>query len=111
MSYLARVSDFDAQAWRIATWSAPFVVQGVLGLLLVAMWLLGKWPSATHSPHGGERIWMLAATIITTLICMLVSGVLLRSSSPPYRGLAASIAGCSLLVLIGGIIFALIVLR
>jgi hypothetical protein len=111
MPSIARASDLDAHAWRTATWSAPFVVQGVLGLLLVAMWLLGKWPFAMHSAYGGERVWMLVATIITTLICLLVSGVLLRSSSPRYRGLSISIAACSVLVLIGGNIFAFFVLR
>jgi hypothetical protein len=105
-----RARLFDPRAWPTATVSAPFVVQGVVGLLIVNMWLLGKGLFATERGHS-ERAWMLAATIVTTVICFLVSGALLRSSSPRYRGLSVSIAGCSLLVLIGGNIFAFYILR
>ncbi|ETB33663.1 hypothetical protein O975_25975, partial [Mycobacterium avium subsp. paratuberculosis 11-1786] len=35
-------------------------------MLLVAMWLLGKWPFETHSAYAGERTWMLTSTVITT---------------------------------------------
>lgn len=38
----AREPFFDAEAWRIATVSAPFVVQGVLALLMLTLWLLGE---------------------------------------------------------------------
>jgi hypothetical protein len=111
MPSLSRASHLDAHAWRTATWSAPLVVQGVLGLLLVVMWLLSKWPFAMHSAYGGERVWLLASTIITTLICLLLSGVLRRSSAPRYRGLSISLAACSVLVFFGGNVFAILVLR
>lgn len=101
----------DAGAWRAATWSAPFVVQPVLGILLIFMWLLGKWPFETHSAHAGERAWMLAAVATTTLTSLLVSAALLRSRSPLNRGLGLSLASCSVVVLAGGTIFAYMVLR
>lgn len=101
----------DARAWRTATWSAPFVVQGILGLLLIAMWALGKWPFPTHSAYGGERTWMLTATVITTLTSLVFSVALWQSPSPRNRGLSLSIAGCSVVVLIGGSIFAYLIFR
>ncbi len=103
--------DLDARVWRAATWSAPFVVQGILGLLLIAMWALGKWPFPTHSAYAGERTWMLTATLVTTLTSLVFSGALWQSPLPRHRGLSLSIAGCSVVVLIGGIIFAYLILR
>jgi hypothetical protein len=101
----------DARAWRVATLASPFVVQIVLGLLLVTMWLLGKWPFETHSAYAGERAWMLTSTVITTLTALLIGGALLRSPAPRNRGLALSIAGSSATVLTGGIVYAYLVLR
>lgn len=101
----------DARAWRTATWSAPFVVQLVLGMLLIAMWLLGKWPFETHSAYAGERAWMLTSTVITTLAALLIGVAFLRSPSPRNRGLGVSIASCSVVVLAGGTIFAYLFLR
>lgn len=111
MSSSARVKFFDACAWRTATWSAPFVVQLILGMLLIAMWLLGKWPFETHSAYAGERAWMLTASVITTLGALLISAALLRSPSPRNRGLGLSVASCSVSVLLGGAIFAYLTLR
>lgn len=87
------------------------MVQAVLAVLLIAMWLLGKWPFETHSAYAGERAWMLTATAITTLTSLLVSAALLRSRSPRNRGLGLSLASCSVVVLAGGTIFAYTVLR
>ncbi|OCB17048.1 hypothetical protein A5644_23610 [Mycobacterium intracellulare subsp. yongonense] len=87
------------------------MVQAVLAVLLIAMWLLGKWPFETHSAYAGERAWMLTATAITTLTSLLVSAALLRSRSPRNRGLGLSLASCSVVVLAGGTIFAYMVLR
>lgn len=102
---------FDAHAWRTATWSAPFVVQLILALLIVAMWLLGKWPFGTHSAYAGERAWMLTATVLTTLLSLIIGAAFLRSTSPRSRGLGISILSCSALVLAGATIFAYLVLR
>lgn len=87
------------------------MVQAVLAVLLIAMWLLGKWPFETHSAYAGERAWMLTATAITTLTSLLLSAALLRSRSPRNRGLGFSLASCSVAVLMGGASFALLVLR
>ncbi|SRR5689334_9536886 len=111
MPSLLRVRDLDAAAWRVATLSAPFVVQIVLGLLLATMWLLGKWPFETHSAYAGERAWMLASTGVTALTALLISVAFLSFPSPRNRGLALSIAGSSATVLIGGIVYAYLVLR
>lgn len=111
MSTPVRADFFDARAWRTATWSAPFVVQMILGMLLVAMWLLGKWPFDTHSAYAGERAWMLTATVITAFVSLLVGAALLKSGSPRNRGLGISVLGCSAVLLMGGTIFAYLVLR
>jgi hypothetical protein len=111
MSTPARANFFDIGAWRTATWSAPVVVQLMLGVLLVVMWLLGKWPFDTHSAYAGERAWMLTATVITTLASLLVGAALLRSVSSRNRGLGLSTLGCSAVLLAGGTIFAYLVLR
>lgn len=102
---------FDTRSWRTATWSAPFVVQVILAVLLVAMWLLGKWPFATHNAYAGERGWMLTATVVTAIVSLLFGAALLRSPSPRNRGLGISILSCSAVVLAGGTIFAYLVLR
>ena len=101
----------DARAWRTATWSAPFVVQLILATLLVVMWLLGKWPFETHSAYAGEGAWMLTSTVLTTLAALLIGVAFLRSPSPRNRGLGVSIASCSATVLVGGIVYADLVLR
>jgi uncharacterized membrane protein len=111
MSSPSPVKFLDAGAWRTATWSAPFVVQVILGMLLIAMWLLGKWPFDTHSAYAGERAWMMTATVITTSGSLLIGAALLRSPAPRNRGLGLSIASCSVVVLLGGAIFAYLVLR
>lgn len=104
------VRDLDASTWRVATLSAPFVVQVVLGLLLATMWVLGKGLFTTESGHS-ERGWMFTASIITTVVAMALAAVLGKSPSPRKRGLALSIAGSSATVLIGGMIYAYLVLR
>jgi hypothetical protein len=106
-----RVPALDARAWRTATWSAPFIVQLILAALLVAMWLLGKWPFETHSAYAGERAWMLTSTVITTLAALLIGVAFLRSPAPRNRGLGISISSCSMVVLVGGTIFAYLFLR
>ena len=110
MPSFSLVRDLDSRGWRTATLSAPFVVQVILGLLLLAMWVLGKGLFTTEGSHG-ERSWMLTAAVITTLASLAVAAALLRWPSPRNRGLALSIAGSSAIVLIGGAIYAFLVLR
>lgn len=107
----SRTNYLDDRARRIATWSAPFVVQLTIGALLITMWLLGKWPFNTHSAWAGERTWMLTSTVVTAVTSLLLTAVLLRSPSPRNRGLALSTAASCAIVLIGGTVYAYLVLR
>jgi hypothetical protein len=106
-----RTPFFDAGAWRIATVSAPFLVQGVLALLLLTLWLLGEAPFKTHSAYAGERAWMVTATLIATLVSLLISGAVVWSPSSRRRGISLSLASCSVLVLIGGGFYAYLTMR
>lgn len=110
MPAFPRVRDLDTRAWRTATLSAPFAVQLVLGLLLVAMWALGKGPFTTESGHS-ERAMMIAAAGVAALVSLLFSAVLLTSPSARNRGLSLSIAGSAVVVLIGGAFYAYLILR
>jgi hypothetical protein len=110
MPSFPRVRDLDTQTWRTATLSAPFVVQIVLGFLLLAVWALGNGLFKTESGHS-ERVLLLTATLITTLTSLVFSVVLLMSPSPRRRGLSLSLAGSSAVVLVGGTIYAYLVLR
>ncbi|MEB4209207.1 hypothetical protein [Mycobacterium sp. 94-17] len=104
-----RFPNLDERAWRTATWSAPFVVQIVLGLLLITMWLLGK--AFTTESGSSERTWMLTATAITTLVSLTFGAELMQSPSPRNRGLGLSVAASSAVVLAGAGIFAYLNLR
>lgn len=110
MPSIPRISDLDAGAWRTATLSTPFVVQIALGLELLAMWALGKGAFTTESGRS-ERAWMLAATVITTLVALGASVLLLRSSSPRNRGLGLSVAASAVVIIVGGTIYAYLILR
>lgn len=110
MPALPGVRDLDARAWRTATLSAPFVVQLVLGLLLGVMWMLGKGLLTTESGHS-ERALMLTATIFAALVSLLFSAALLTSPSPRNRGLSLSVASSAAVVLIGGTVYAYLILR
>ncbi|OBH55879.1 hypothetical protein A5685_09605 [Mycobacterium colombiense] len=79
-------------------------------MLVATMWVLGKGQFTTERGHT-ERSWMLVAAVITTLVSLALAAVLVQSSSPRNRGLALSIAGSSATVLIGGIVYAYLVLH
>jgi NO-binding membrane sensor protein with MHYT domain len=110
MPSIPRLSDLDAGAWRMATLSVPFVVQIVLGLELAAMWALGMGPFTTESGRS-ERTWMFTATVITTLVSLVVSALLLRSASSRNRGLGLSVAASAVVVIVGGTVYACLILR
>lgn len=107
----ARSNYLDAAAWRTATWSAPLVVQLALAALLLAMWLLGKWPFETHSAHAGERAWMLTSTVVAASVSLVIGVAFLRSSSPRNRGLGLSVAASAVVIIVGGTIYAYLILR
>ncbi|MGV9800506.1 hypothetical protein ACWDTP_20910 [Mycobacterium sp. NPDC003449] len=91
----------DAAVWKIATWSSPFVTQGVLALMFIAQWVLGQlglFPAR-------ERAWFLAGLGISMVVSLTVGATLLTRQSPRMRGVALSILGSSAVVLVGGIIF------
>ncbi|ABK66371.1 conserved hypothetical protein [Mycobacterium avium 104] len=107
----AREPFFDAEAWRIATVSAPFVVQGVLALLMLTLWLLGEGPFKTHSAYAGERAWMVTASLIASAVSLSISVPLAWTPSSRRRGISLSLAGCSALVLVGGVLYAYLTMR
>ncbi|ORA15428.1 hypothetical protein BST14_11980 [Mycobacterium arosiense ATCC BAA-1401 = DSM 45069] len=79
-------------------------------MLLATISALGKGPFATAHGHS-ERSWMLVAAVITALVSFMLTAALMRSSSPRNRGLALSIAGSAVTMLVGGIVYAYLVLR
>lgn len=110
MPSITRAPVLDARAWRTATLSAPFVVQGVLAMLIVNMWLLGKGPFTTESGRS-ERAWIMTAALIMAVESAVVAGAFLMSRSSRHRGLALSIASCSVAVIVGAAIFGYLDLR
>ena len=106
-----RAKSIDARVWRAATLSAPFVIQGLLALLILNAWLLGKWPFGTHSAYAGERAWLMAALLITTIESSLIGASLRPSQSSHRRGLSFSITSCSGGLLVGGAVFTYVMLR
>lgn len=97
----------SSRVWSSATWSAPFTAQLVLGAMLIAQWALGKL--SLFPEH--ERAWFLTGLAVSTVVMVLFGGVLLTRRSPRARGFALSVIGSSVVVLLGGIIFSLWVLR
>ncbi len=112
MVRINRFPKMDSRAWSTATWAVPFVVQLVLGTMFIALWLLGKVPPfVTHSAYGGERIWFLAAAAVAVLVSVAVGGWLLTSRSLRVLGVAVSVAGSAVVVLVGTVVFGFWTLR
>ncbi|MGH3967956.1 MAG: hypothetical protein ACRDTV_07555 [Mycobacterium sp.] len=102
MPLIAQLRDLDSRAWCTATWGAPFTVEIVVGAMVIVLWLLGK--TQRFFPH--DRAWFLTGTVITALASALTSGLLLTSASSRVRGIALSVAGSAVVVLVGGILLA-----
>lgn len=102
MPPIARLRDLDSRAWSTATWTTPFMVELVVGVMVIVLWLLSKttYFSSLH------RTWLLTGTVLTALASVLTSGLLLTSPSSRLRGVGLSVAGSSVVVLVGGIILA-----
>ena len=81
------------------------MVQPVMGVLLIAMWLLGKTglPNATFA---GQRTLVLLATGIAVIVSLICSGLLFLGKSPTARGVGLSTAGSAALVAIGAVAYA-----
>lgn len=93
----------DERVWSVATRSGPVVIQFVLGLVLIAIWLLGKTPFVGRDDHAGESASIAMAIAITVVIAVVVAGVLWTRSSSTARGIGLSVAASALIVLIGGV--------
>lgn len=102
MTALARLDGLDSRAWSTATWSAPFITQLVLALLIVMPWLLGKY----FVGAAGLVLFLVSAAAVLP-VCALTTGLLIRSAASRVQGLALSIAGSYAVVLFGGFIFGL----
>lgn len=111
MGSFFRRYDLGGRGWRTATVSAPFVVQGVLALLLVAVWALGKLPLAAEGGRGERKLLLFSLALSTSTSLVFSGALLLRSPSPGRRGLSLSTAGSSVVVLVGGAIYACLALR
>lgn len=111
MSIPASQRDLDEDVWRTATWSAPFVVQLVVGVQFAVMWLLAKSVFPTRGVYEGERAWLVIAAVITTLLSLGIAALLWRSPSSRRRGLGLSTAGASATALLGSIVFAFEILH
>ncbi len=92
----------NEQTRTVATRSALFVIPLVVGVLLIAMWLLRKW-SITPS---GERPTLLVATGIAVAISLVAGGALSTRESSTTRGIGLSLVAAAAVVLIGGVAFA-----
>lgn len=92
----------DEQFWSIATRSGPIVIQCVLGVLVIAQWLLGKSSFIHHDDRAGERASLLIATAVAFGISLLVAGVFCSQRSSRARGIGLSVVASACIVLIGG---------
>src|SRR5690625_834252 len=104
---LTRLRTQDTDVWRIATRSAPVVVQLVIAAAIGIGWLLGRLPVDSNN---GFRVLVATATVLTTIASLLVGAALLRTDSARRRGIGLAIGGSGLAALIGGVAYALVFL-
>lgn len=91
--------SLDSRAWATATWSAPLVAQLILALLIASAWLLGKW-------FPGPALPLFAASAAGVFVlCAVATFVLIRSTSSRARGMALSVAGSYVVVLVGATLY------
>jgi hypothetical protein len=95
----------DDRVWSVATRSSPIVIQFVLAVLLVATWLLGRWPLISNIVDA-PRAEVLVATGIAVVISVGVAAALFRRDSSIARGIGLSTAASAAVVLIGAIPYA-----
>lgn len=75
--------------------------------MLTAQWVLGKL--SLFPEH--DRAWFLTGLAVSTVVMLALAGLLLTRQSPRVRGLALSVVGSSVIVLVGGVVFSVSVLR
>jgi hypothetical protein len=74
-------------------------------VLLVATWLLGRWPLISNTVDA-PRAEVLAAIGIAVVISVVVAAALFRRDSSIARGIGLSTAASAAVVLIGAIPYA-----
>ncbi|MGV0852569.1 hypothetical protein [Mycolicibacterium phlei] len=92
--------------WCTATWSVPLLTQVILGLIVAIVQLLGAWWPGVN----GSLLFAFAAAV-TLLLTAVLSGLLIRSPSERYRGIALGIMGSYAIVLVGGTLYGLWVIQ
>jgi hypothetical protein len=101
MPSTVRLRGLDDNAWRTATWLAPFVAPVLLGAMIAILWLVGKLP--VFEVH--ERAWFLTGVAGTVMPSLAICLGLLASPSSQLRAVAVSVAGSSAIVLVGSVIY------
>lgn len=97
MTTFAHLRGLDSRTWCTATWLVPLTTQVVLALVIMTSWLLGKWfPGA-----GGVPLFFASVAVVFSL-CVMAVIVLARSSMSRAQGVALSIIGAYVVMLIGG---------
>ena len=105
MTTRKRLNGLDSRAWATATWSAPLVTQLILAVLVTSAWLLGKW-------FPGPALPLFAASAVGVFVlCAVATFVLIRSTSSRARGMALSVAGSYVVVLVGATVYGIWMLQ
>ena len=97
---------WDERVWSVATRSIPVIIQLVLGVLLIAMWLLGKRAFVPQDTIENLRVTLLVATAIAFGISLFAGGALVSRESSTLRGVGLSFAASGIVALIGGVGYA-----
>ena len=100
-----RARGFDDRTWTVATRSAPVVIQVILGLLLISIWLLGRWSVVADTEHA-PRVAVLGATGIAVVFSLGAAVGLLFRDTAAAKGIGLSAAACAAIVLIGAVTYA-----
>lgn len=101
---LTRMRNFDAAAWRAATWLTPVAVQIVVAMLFALDWVASTWalPLLLLLPFiPSEGAMMLTGTVVITVASLLTGAALVSAKSLRRRGFGLAIAASGLAVLAG----------
>ncbi|MBB3606232.1 hypothetical protein FHT40_005921 [Mycolicibacterium sp. BK556] len=91
------------RSWAAATWSAPFTMELVTGVLALVLWVLRRTDIA-----GSARAWFLTGALVTAVLSALLAWMLCRSSSSQIRGVGLSVAGSAAILVPVGIVVAFV---